>query len=66
MTYLYQSSLTDYITCGDKATVLFAITAGHSWEEAGKLASKISSQVVSQFVPRLEAAQYPVLKSEVL
>ncbi|MGR6871284.1 adenosine kinase [Pseudomonas sp. HK3] len=44
---------------------LFAITAGHSWEEAGKLASKISSQVVSQFGPRLEAAQYPVLKSEV-
>lgn len=45
---------------------MFAITAGHSWEQAGKLASKISAQVVSQFGPRLDAAQYPALKSEVL
>ena len=45
---------------------LYAITAGHSWEDAGKLASKISSQVVSQFGPRLEATQYPALKADVL
>jgi fructokinase len=45
---------------------LFAITAGHSWEQAGNLASKISAQVVSQFGPRLDAAQYPELKAEVL
>jgi fructokinase len=45
---------------------LYALTAGHSWEEAGKLASKISAQVVSQFGPRLQAEQYPVLKDDVL
>lgn len=45
---------------------LYALTAGHSWEAAGKLASKISAQVVSQFGPRLDATQYPTLKSEVL
>jgi sugar/nucleoside kinase (ribokinase family) len=45
---------------------LYALTAGHSWEEAGKLASKISAQVVSQFGPRLQAQQYPVLKDDVL
>ncbi|GAA6134134.1 adenosine kinase [Oceaniserpentilla sp. 4NH20-0058] len=45
---------------------LHALTSGHSWEESGKLASKISAQVVSQFGPRLAAEQYPVLKSEVL
>lgn len=45
---------------------LYALTAGHSWEQAGNLASKISAQVVSQFGPRLEAEQYPQLKSEVL
>lgn len=45
---------------------LYALTAGHSWEAAGKLASKISAQVVSQFGPRLQAEQYPELKSKVL
>jgi len=45
---------------------LHALTAGHSWEESGKLASKISAQVVSQFGPRLDAEQYPSIKSEVL
>lgn len=45
---------------------LYALTAGHSWEQAGNLASKISAQVVSQFGPRLDAEQYPQLKSEVL
>lgn len=45
---------------------LYALTSGHNWEESGKLASKISAQVVSQFGPRLEAEQYPALKSEVL
>jgi sugar/nucleoside kinase (ribokinase family) len=36
---------------------LYAITHGHSYAEAGKLASLASSKVVSQFGPRLEWAQ---------
>ena len=36
---------------------LFGITHGHSYAEAGKLASLASSRVVSQFGPRLEPAQ---------
>jgi sugar/nucleoside kinase (ribokinase family) len=36
---------------------LFGITHGHSYAEAGKLASLASSRVVSQFGPRLEQAQ---------
>ena len=45
---------------------MYAITAGHSWAVAGDLASKISSQVVSQFGPRLEAADYVKIKAELL
>jgi sugar/nucleoside kinase (ribokinase family) len=45
---------------------MFAITAGHSWTVAGKLASKISSQVVSQFGPRLDAADYLKIKADLL
>ena len=36
---------------------LFAITHGHSYAEAGKLASLASSKVVSQFGPRLDWTQ---------
>jgi sugar/nucleoside kinase (ribokinase family) len=36
---------------------LFGITHGHSYAEAGKLASLASSRVVSQFGPRLEPTQ---------
>jgi sugar/nucleoside kinase (ribokinase family) len=36
---------------------LFGITHGHSYAEAGKLASLASSRVVSQFGPRLEVHQ---------
>jgi sugar/nucleoside kinase (ribokinase family) len=36
---------------------LFGITHGHSYAEAGKLASLASSRIVAQFGPRLEPAQ---------
>lgn len=36
---------------------LYGITHGHSYAEAGKLASLASSRVVTQFGPRLEPAQ---------
>jgi sugar/nucleoside kinase (ribokinase family) len=36
---------------------MFAITNGHSYAEAGKLASLASSKIVSQFGPRLETSQ---------
>jgi sugar/nucleoside kinase (ribokinase family) len=36
---------------------LFGITHGHSYAEAGKLASLASSRVVTQFGPRLEPSQ---------
>ncbi|HEY0744982.1 MAG TPA: adenosine kinase [Chryseosolibacter sp.] len=36
---------------------LYGITHGHSYAEAGKLASLASSRVVAQFGPRLEPAQ---------
>ncbi len=40
---------------------LYAITHGHSFAEAGKLASLASSRVVSQFGPRLTPAQIKVV-----
>jgi sugar/nucleoside kinase (ribokinase family) len=36
---------------------LYAVTHGHSYAEAGKLASLASSRVVAQFGPRLEPQQ---------
>jgi len=45
---------------------MYALTAGHSWEEAGKLASKISSEVVSRFGPRLDSELYNQFKADVL
>jgi len=42
---------------------LYAITHGHDFATAGRLASAASAQVVSQFGPRLEDAQHEPLKS---
>ncbi|HEY5690997.1 MAG TPA: adenosine kinase, partial [Cyclobacteriaceae bacterium] len=36
---------------------LYGITHGHSYAEAGKIASLASSRVVSQFGPRLDPKQ---------
>jgi len=43
---------------------LYAITHGHSYAEAGKLASLASSRVVSQWGPRLETVQVQKVLSE--
>lgn len=45
---------------------IYALTHGHSFADAGKLASRASAQVVSQFGPRLEPQQHQQLLSEVL
>lgn len=42
---------------------MYAITHGHDFAAAGRLASAASSQVVSQFGPRLEAEQHEPLKA---
>ncbi|WP_221797352.1 adenosine kinase [Oceanobacter mangrovi] len=41
---------------------LYAITHGHDFAAAGRLASAASAQIVSQFGPRLEAEQHEPLK----
>jgi len=43
---------------------LYGITNGFDFAQAGKLASRISAQVVSQFGPRLNAEQYAEIKAE--
>jgi sugar/nucleoside kinase (ribokinase family) len=40
---------------------MYGLTHGLNFEQAGKLASKASSQIVSQFGPRLKAQQYQSL-----
>ncbi|MEY8247383.1 MAG: adenosine kinase [Bermanella sp.] len=45
---------------------MYAITTGKSWQVAGQLASKISSEVVSKFGPRLAAADYTRIKAAIL
>lgn len=45
---------------------LYAITHGHDFARAGQLASKASSQVVSQFGPRLAPEQHAPIKQSVL
>ena len=45
---------------------LYAITHGHSFEQAGALASRASAQVVSQFGPRLRPEQHQQILQEVL
>jgi sugar/nucleoside kinase (ribokinase family) len=44
---------------------LYAITNGQSFEDAGKLASRASAQVVSQFGPRLQPQQHQEMLAEV-
>ncbi|BFM14159.1 adenosine kinase [Maricurvus nonylphenolicus] len=44
---------------------LYAITNGQSYAEAGKLASRASAQVVSQFGPRLQPQQHQEMLAEV-
>ncbi len=44
---------------------LYAITHGHSYAQAGKLASRASAQVVSQFGPRLRSEQHAEILTEV-
>jgi sugar/nucleoside kinase (ribokinase family) len=55
----YQVKAVDTNGAGDMfaAAFLYGITHGHSYAEAGKLASLASSKVVSQFGPRLEPHQ---------
>jgi sugar/nucleoside kinase (ribokinase family) len=55
----YKVKAVDTNGAGDmfSGAFLFGITNGHSYAEAGKLASLASSKVVSQFGPRLEQAQ---------
>lgn len=45
---------------------LYGITQGHSFYEAGNIASLASSRVVSQFGPRLDAAQHREILNLVL
>ena len=42
---------------------MYAITHGHDFAAAGRLASAASAKVVSQFGPRLEAEQHGPLKA---
>ncbi|MDW3195968.1 MAG: adenosine kinase [Cytophagales bacterium] len=55
----YPVEAVDTTGAGDmfSGAFLYAITQGHSFAQAGKLASMASSKVVSQFGPRLELAQ---------
>ena len=40
---------------------MYGLTHGMTFEQAGNLASKASSQIVSQFGPRLKMTQYQAL-----
>lgn len=55
----YKVAAVDTNGAGDMfaGAFLYAITHGHSYAEAGKLASLASSRVVSQWGPRLETVQ---------
>jgi len=45
---------------------LYGITHGHTFYEAGNIASLAAAKVVSQFGPRLSASEHQVILSEVL
>lgn len=45
---------------------LYGITEGHSWEDAGKIASAASARVVSSFGPRLEADAHAGILADVM
>ena len=55
----YKVQAVDTNGAGDmfSGAFMYAITHGHSYAEAGKLASRASSRVVSQWGPRLETQQ---------
>lgn len=55
----YKVKAVDTNGAGDmfSGAFIYGITHGHSFAEAGKLASLASSKVVSQFGPRLEPKQ---------
>jgi sugar/nucleoside kinase (ribokinase family) len=54
----YKTTAVDTNGAGDMfaGAFMYAITHGHSWAEAGKLASLAGSKVVSQWGPRLETS----------
>lgn len=62
----YKVKAVDTNGAGDMfaAAFLYGITHGHSYAEAGKLASLASSRVVSKFGPRLEPEQVQKLLGE--
>jgi sugar/nucleoside kinase (ribokinase family) len=45
---------------------LYAITHGHSFEQAGNLASLAAAKLVTQFGPRLPAEQHASIKQQIL
>ena len=45
---------------------LYAITHGHNYQTAGRLASRASAEVVKDFCPRLRPEQHGWVKKEVL
>lgn len=45
---------------------LYALTAGHDCETAGRLAARAAAEVVSNYGPRLVAEKHALLKQEVL
>jgi len=45
---------------------LYAITHGHSYQQAGDLASLASAEVVSNFGPRLESEKHDIIREKVL
>lgn len=44
---------------------LYAITHGYSWQDAGRLASRASAEVVSNYGPRLAAPRHQLIRQEV-
>ncbi len=64
----YKVKAVDTNGAGDmfSGAFMYGITHGHSFAEAGKLASLASSKVVSQFGPRLEPLQAKKLLADLL
>ena len=64
----YQVKAIDTNGAGDmfSGAFMYGITHGHSYAEAGKIASLASSRVVSQFGPRLEPSQVKKVMADLL
>lgn len=64
----YKVKAVDTNGAGDmfSGAFMYAITHGHSYAEAGKLASLASSRVVSQFGPRLQPDQMKVILGDLI